>query len=250
MKGQALSSEADTTSAARSSDFELPFTLEDLDRDEAIVEGIAAVYGESRATFLRKAVFGSAALLAGLAAQPASAASPKQDVSTLNFDLVFEFLQSSFYLRAVRDGTVPAMRPERERWARVLGAHEIAHVAILKSVLGGKAVAKPFFDFRGVTESEEAFVRTAVAMEDLTVALLAGQAPHFHDRKLVAAVFSLLTTEARHAAWARRIGGFVPVANAFDEPKDLAQVDRAVRATRFIASRPRTRSGRSPRLTG
>lgn len=245
-----MSSDLDTTSAAQGSGFELGFTLEDLDRDGAIGEGIAAVYGDSRAGFLRKAVFGSAALLAGLAAPPANAASPKQDVSTLNFDLVFEFLQSSFYLGAVRDGTVAAMRPEKERWARVLGAHELAHVTILKSVLGRKAVSKPFFNFRGFTESEAAFTRTAVAMEDLTVALLAGQAPHFHDRKLVAAVFSLLTTEARHAAWARRIGGFVPVANAFDEPKSLAEVGRAVRATRFIASRPRTRSGRSPKLTG
>jgi hypothetical protein len=245
-----LSSEGDTTSAAHTSGLELGFTLEDLDRDEAIVEGIAAVYGDSRAAFLRKAVFGSAALLAGLAAPPADAASPKQDTSTLNFDLVFEYLQSSFYVGAVREGTVAAMQPEKERWARVLGAHELAHVTILKSVLRRKAVTKPFFNFRGVTESEAAFTRTAVAMEDLTVALLAGQAPRFHDRKLVAAVFSLLTTEARHAAWARRIAGFVPVANAFDEPKTLAEVDRAVRATRFIASRPRTRSGRNPRLSG
>lgn len=231
-------------------ELELGFTLADVDRDEAIAEGLSAVYGESRAAFLRKAAFGSAALVAALAAPPAFAASPKHDVSTLNFDLVFEFLQSSFYLGAVRDGTVQAMRPEKERWARVLGAHELAHVKILKSVLGTKAVAKPFFNFRGITESEAAFTRTAVAMEDLTVALLAGQAPKFHDRKLTAAVFSLLTTEARHAAWARRIGGFLPVASAFDEPKTLAEVGRAVRATRFVASRPRTRSRRKPELTG
>jgi hypothetical protein len=245
-----LSSDADAPSPASSSVVELDFTLEDLDRDGAIAERIAHLYGESRAGFLRKAAFGSAALLAGLAAPPAFGASPKQDVSTLNFDLVFEFMQSSFYLGAVRDGTVAAMRPEKERWARVLGAHELAHVTILKSVLGEKAVAKPFFNFRGITESEAAFTRTAVAMEDLTVALLAGQAPTFHNRKLVSAVFALLTTEARHAAWARRIGGFVPVADAFDEPKTLAEVGRAVRATRFIAARPRTRSGRSPKLTG
>jgi hypothetical protein len=245
-----LSSGADAIRPDSSADVELGFTLDDIDRDEAIAEGLSVVFGESRAAFLRKAAFGSAALLAGLAAPSALAASPKQDVSTLNFDLVFEFLQSSFYLGAVRDGTVAAMRPEKERWARVLGAHELAHVTILKSVLGTKAVAKPFFNFRGITESEAAFTRTAVAMEDLTVALLAGQAPKFHDRKLTAAVFSLLTTEARHAAWARRIAGFLPVSRAFDEPKTLAQVDRAVRATRFVASRPRTRSRRNPELTG
>jgi hypothetical protein len=243
--------EAEAQSASPDTGLELEFTLEDLDTDGAIVEGIAAVYGDSRAAFLRKAVFGGATLLAGLAAIPAEAAPSKnRDVSTLNFDLVFEYLQSSFYLGAVRVGTVPAMRPRKERWARVLGAHEIAHVEILKSVLGRQAVAKPFFDFHGVTESESAFTRTAVAMEDLTVALLAGQAPYFQDRKLVSAVFSLLTTEARHAAWARRIGGLLPVANAFDEPKTISEVNRAVRRTRFLASRPRTRSRGRPRLTG
>jgi ferritin-like protein len=246
-----LSNEADRRPASEHSSPELGFTLEDLDRDSAIIEGIAAVYGESRAAFLRKAVFGGAALLAGLAAVPADAAGGKnKDVATLNFDLVFEYLQSSFYLGAVREGTVAAMRPKKERWARVLGAHEIAHVEILKSVLGRQAVAKPFFNFRGVTESESAFTRTAVAMEDLTVALLAGQAPHFRDRKLVSAAFSLLTTEARHAAWARRIAGIVPVANAFDEPKTLPEVNRVVRSTRFLAARPRTQSRRRPRLTG
>lgn len=226
------------------------FTLGELDRDGAFVEGIAAVYGDSRAEFLRKAAFGGAALLAGLAAPPALAAASKSDVEILNFDLVFEFLQSSFYVGAVQAGTVRRMPEAKRRWARVLGAHELAHVKILKSVLGRSAVAKPFFNFRGVTESEDAFTRTAVAMEDLTVALLAGQAPHFHDRGLVAAAFSLLTTEARHAAWARRIAGVVPVASAFDEPKSIAEVDRVVRSTRFIASRPRTGGRGKPKFTG
>ena len=227
------------------------FTLEDLDRDGAIVEGVAALYGESRAAFLRTAVFGGAALLAGLATPSAEGAtSPRGDVLTLNFDLIFEHLQSSFYVGAVRQGTVAKMAPEKRRWAQVLGAHEIAHVKILKSVLGRKAVAKPFFNFHGVTENEDAFTRTAVAMEDLTVALLSGQAPRFHDRKLIAAVFSLLTTEARHAAWARRIAGVIPVARAFDEPKTLVQVNNFIRSTRFLASQPLTLSRGAPRFTG
>jgi hypothetical protein len=226
------------------------FTLEELDADGAFVDAVAAVYGDSRADLLRKAVFGGAALLAGLAAAPALAASNRNDTRILNFDLVFEYMQSSFYVAAVQSGTVRRMAPEKRRWANVLGSHELAHVKILRSVLGRNATARPFFNFRGITESEEAFTSTAVAMEDLTVALLAGQAPHFHDRALVSAAFSLLTTEARHAAWARRIAGIVPVANAFDEPKSIGEVDRLVRSSRFIASRPRTRSRGEPRFTG
>jgi Ferritin-like domain len=224
--------------------------LAELDRDEAILEGIAAVYGESRARFLRRAVLGGAALLGALSAPPAAVAA-RTDTSILNFDLVFEYLQSSFYLSALHVGTVKRMTPEGERWARVLGAHELAHVRILRQVLGSKAKKKPFFDFHGVTESPHAFLRTAVAMEDLTVALLSGQAPRLHNRSLVSAVFSLLTVEARHAAWARRIAGFRPVGQAFDEPKSLDEVGRIVASTRFLAAAPRTkRIGRRPHYTG
>jgi hypothetical protein len=87
-------------------------------------------------------------------------------------------------------------------------------------------------------------------MEDLTVALLSGQAPRFHNRELTAAVFSLLTTEARHAAWARRISGAVPVVSAFDQPKTLREVNDFVFRTRFLASQPLTLSRRTPRFTG
>jgi hypothetical protein len=226
-------------------------TLDSIDEDGAIAEALDGLYGSSRATFLRGAALGSGALLAGLAAPAALAAAPKRDTHTLNFDLVFEYLQSTFYLSAVRVGTVQRMSRERQLWAHTLGAHELAHVRILKSVLGRKAARKPFFNFHGVTEDEAAFTKTAVAMEDLTVALLAGQAPHFHDRGLTAAVFSLLTVEARHAAWARHIVGFVPVAKTFDQPKTLEAVDRVVRGTRFVAStRPKTRGRHRPRFTG
>jgi Ferritin-like domain len=243
-----LSNEADRS--RRELEIGEGFTLEELDRDGALLGGIADVYGSSRAEFLRGAAFGSAALLLGLVHAPDAAAGPRRDIAMLNFDLVFEYLQSTFYVRAIRDRTVARMRPEKRRWAHVLGQHEIAHVAILKSVLGKRAVKKPFFNFHGVTESEPAFTRTAVAMEDLTVALLSGQASRFSDRALTSAAFSLLTTEARHAAWARRLAGFRPVARPFDETKTMDEVARVVRSTRFIAARPRTERRRRPRYTG
>jgi hypothetical protein len=225
-------------------------TLEHIDRDGALLEGITNIYGSSRADFLRGAAFAGTALVTGLALPSEASASPKQDVGILQFDLLFEYLQSTFYTQAVRDRTVVRMRPEKQRWARVLGAHELAHVEILQDVLGKKAPKKPFFNFHGVTESESAFTRTAVAMEDLTVALLGGQAPRFSNPALTSAVFSLLTTEARHAAWARRLAGARPVAAAFDEPKTLSEVGRVVQSTRFVAARPRTGRRAKPRYTG
>lgn len=229
----------------------LDLTLDAIDEDGAIAEALDGLYGSTRASFLRGAALGGAALAAGLAVPAASAGTARHDNHILNFDLVFEYLQSTFYLSAVRVGTVGRMARPKQLWAHTLGAHELAHVRILKTVLGRDAVRKPFFNFHGVTEDEAAFTKTAVAMEDLTVALLAGQAARFHNRALTAAVFSLLTVEARHAAWARHIAGYVPVAQALDRPKTLAEVNEVVRGTRFLASAPRTRSKkRRPGFTG
>lgn len=225
-------------------------TLAQLDADGAIEEALDAAAGSSRAQFLRSAALGSAALLGGLSDTAAASRGPKQDTAILNYALAFEYLQAGFYTEAEAVGTIRAMDAERERWARTLGAHERAHVRILKDVLGRRAAAKPFFDYRGVTEDPAAFTRTAVAMEDLTVALLGGQAPRVANQGLRSAFFSLLTVEARHAAWARRIVGVEPVASAFDPPKTLAQVDRVIRSTRFRVSRPRSEGRGSPRYTG
>src|SRR6185437_13093569 len=142
---------------------------------------------------------GSAAvILGGFLADPAAAAAaarPAADVALLNFDLRFEYLQSSFYSEADRLGTIKRMTHEQRVWAETLGAHERAHVRILRDTLGSAAAKKPFFDFHGVTERPAAFIKTAVAMEDLTVALLSGQTPRLRERRVVAALFSLLTVE-------------------------------------------------------
>jgi hypothetical protein len=239
---------------ARNDDAPFPaLTLEELDRDGALQEDIAALYGDSRAEFLRKAVVGGGALLAALAAPPRLAAktSKANDVKIFQYALNFEYLQSTFYTETERAGTVAAMPENKAIWARTLGAHERAHVAIIKQVLGDAAGKKPFFNFRGNTESEEAFTRTAVAMEDLTTALLTGVTPALHSRALVAAAFSLLTVEARHAAWARHLAGVLPVATAFDQPKPVAEVDRLVASTRFVSTlQPRTTAPAKPKFVG
>jgi Ferritin-like domain len=228
----------------------MTLTLEQLDRDEALLESIAVLHGESRADFLRNAAIGSAAILTTLAA-PARASGAIGDVDILNFGLRFERLQATFYTQADELGTIGKMSARRQHWAEVLGAHERAHVRILKKILGDKAGRRPFFNFHGVTESGESFTRTAVAMEDLTVALLSGVTPRVHDRRLTAALFGLLTTEARHAAWARNIVGTTPAARSFDEPRSLKGVQGTITRTHFIAASPRMTKRRSrPRFTG
>ncbi|HEY7195976.1 MAG TPA: ferritin-like domain-containing protein [Gaiellaceae bacterium] len=228
-------------------------TLAQVDTDGAISEVIAATQGHSRAEFLRTLGIGSATLLTSLAvvgSADAGGPSPKRDTDILNFALTFEFMQSGFYEEADRVGTVDSMDERKRVWAETLGEHELVHVEILKKVLGKKAVSKPVFNYHGVTEKEDSFTRTTVAMEDLTVALLTGQAPRMSTPELRSAFFSLLTVEARHAAWARNIVGVVPVAAAFDNPKTLDSVDGVVRSTHFLSADPKMIAHEAPTFTG
>ncbi len=223
--------------------------LSDVDHDEAITDVIAVLHGDTRAGFLRSAALGGAALLATLAAPPAAEAKVG-DVDILNFGLRFERLQANFYTQAEELGTVRRMSAAKQEWARTLGAHERAHVKIIKDVLGRRAESRPTFDFGSANETDAAFTRTAVAMEDLTVALLAGVTPQVRNRALTAALFGLLTVEARHASWARHIVGSTPAPDAFDRARSLGSVSAAVDRTNFVVRRPRTSSRRRPRFTG
>ena len=223
-------------------------TLADVDRDEVLAEAIDGLCGSTRAQFLRRAALGSTGMLAALAA-PAEAAKVT-DVDILTFGLRFERLQATFYTQAEELGTIRSMPDRKQEWARTLGAHERAHVRIIKQVLGKKAEPRPFFDFGKDNETDAAFTRTAVAMEDLTVALLTGALPHVKNRGLAAAFFGLLTVEARHAAWARNIVGATPASAAFDRPRSIGHVQGVVKRTGFIVRQPKRSTRRRPRFTG
>jgi Ferritin-like domain len=224
-------------------------TLEAVDRDEVLLEAVAELHGTTRAGFLRTAALGGAAMLSTLMAPPAATARVT-DVAILNFGLRFERLQATFYTQAEELGTIASMSRAKQRWARTLGAHERAHVRIIKQVLGPKAGPRPSFDFGEENATDDAFTRTAVAMEDLTVALLTGVVPEVQDRRLTAALLGLLTVEARHAAWARHIVGAAPAPAALDKPKSLADVRGAVARTRFIVRQPKTTAHRRPKFIG
>jgi hypothetical protein len=225
-------------------------TLGAVDRDEALTEAIARLCGPTRAELLRGVALGGAALLATLVLPASRASAAVTDVDILNFGLRFERLQATFYTQADEMGTIRRMSAEKRRWAETLGAHERAHVKIIATVLGPKAGPSPSFDFGNATETDAAFTRTAVAMEDLTVALLTGVTPRLRDRRITAALFGLLTVEARHAAWARHIVGTMPAPAAFDRPRTLHSVRGAVTRTHFVVGAPKMEAHGAPRFTG
>lgn len=220
-------------------------TLAAVDRDDALTAAFAKLHGTTRAAFLRRCVIGSGALLAAAAA-PATAADPsnRQDVSILEFALTLEYLQDSFYSEVVRNNVLTGALADQ---ARIVGGHERSHVETLRQTLGPKAAPRPFFDFRGATESPDAFRRTAVAFEDLSVAAYKGQAPRIYSKPYLASMLAIHSVEARHAAWIRRLAGKLPAPTAFDQPESRGATEALVASTHFIV---RTRSQRSPHLTG
>jgi len=227
------------------------FTLEELDQDGAIQEAMDGVGGDSRAGFLKKTavvgggLVGGGALL-GLLAEPAMAAT-KRDVAIANFALTLEYLEAEFYTEAVRMG---ALSGKTLNFARVVGAHERAHVAALRKMLGRAAVAKPRFNFRGTTEDEAAFQRTAITLEDTGVAAYKGQAPRIDTIAVLNAAIAIHTVEARHASWIRHIAGVSPAPAAFDQPKSMSQILAAVQGTRFLAAAPRVTTRKAPAFAG
>ncbi len=215
-------------------------TLEELDRDGAIQEAAHPVDPEGTATrsdFFRKAALGGGALVAGgvvfggLPALALGAPSKKQDVAILNYALTLEYLETEFYKQA-RAGA--GLSGETARFAKVAGAHEAAHVAAIKKVLGSAAVASPTFNFGATVMSQGAFQKTAVAVEDLGVSAYAGQGPRLKQLPVIQAALAIHSVEARHAAWIRSIIGQNPAPAAFDPARNMQQVLKV--AGGFIAS--------------
>jgi rubrerythrin len=221
----------------------MDFLLDDLDTDGALREA-GENAGISRAGFIGGTVAGA---VAAFAIAPTAEAAANHDVAVLNFALVLEYLQSSFYTEAERS---KALRGKADDAATRLGAVERAHLAAFKKLLGRKAVKRPAFNFRGVTEAERPFLKTAVAFEDLAVAAYKGQAPRLRSKPVLAAAVAIHSVEARHAAWMRFLFGVQPAVNAFDDASPKGEVQRVVAATNFIAARPRTKMRRNPRFTG
>jgi rubrerythrin len=206
--------------------------LEQIDKDGAIQE--------TRGSFLKKAGIGAGALVGGgafMGALPALAgASTKvaaSDVAILNFALTLEYLEAAFYNQAVKGG---ALKGDVAKFARIVAAHENAHVAFLKKALGSAAVKTPNFDFKGTTMNEKKFMATAQVLEDTGVAAYLGQVGNIKSKQILGAAGSILPVEARHAGWIRELNHVSGAPSAFEGGKTKAQILSAVKGTGFITA--------------
>ncbi|MDH3225557.1 MAG: ferritin-like domain-containing protein [Thermoleophilia bacterium] len=228
------------------SDLTPGLNLAEIDPEGALNESIAS--GVSRSGFLR----GLLALTAGAATvvaadQAFGAISRTGDSAILNPLLIIECMQAEFYRRAADSGQLPA---NYARLANEIAAIEAAHVAGLKNALGGAANDDPYLNFRGTTENPMRFIRTAVALEDLSTSTLAGVMDDFESEDNLTTVAAIYTAEARHSAGVRLAAGEHPAPSPVQKWESLPKVRKLLNETGFLTPKPTTVARQSPAFTG
>jgi rubrerythrin len=190
----------------------------------------------SRGRFLRVGVVGAGAvtlgsvLAAGVPRLGLSGTSQARDAEILNYALVLEELTAAFYEQALARA---GLSGELHGFAQVAAGHERAHVDALRKALGPNARKVPRFAFGKAVSSPKRFASTAVELEELAVAAYNGQAANLSKPALKAAA-SIVSVDARHAAWIRAIQDRHPASQATDVAKTRRQVLRQVDRTGFI----------------
>ncbi len=198
--------------------------LESIDSDGAVRDAAEAV-GLDRSDFLRKGALAGGGLVAGGAffslLGPAEAAisrrkSKRNDVRILNFALTLEFLEAEFYRLALANKAA-GDDARLQKFNEVVADHEAKHVSFLKGALGKSAVKKPSFDFGAAVTDRAMFAATSQVLEDTGVSAYLGQAGHILQGPILTAAGTILTVEARHAAWIRNINVSADETTAIDD---------------------------------
>ena len=163
--------------------------------------------------------------------------SSRRDEAILNYALTLEYVQDSFYSEVERIGALSGGLAEQ---AKVVAAHERAHVKAFREVLGSRAVKRPRFDFRGATEDPSASARPRSPSRTSRSPPTRRQAPLIQNRGYLVPALAIHSVEARHAAWIRRLAGDGPAADAFDEPRSKRSTLAIVADTHFVAQDPQS----------
>ncbi len=160
-------------------------------------------------------------------------ASDEDLLSVLNYALTLEHLENAFYRDGLASFTVESFtalgfQPSVVDYIAEIGAHELAHVETLTTVitdLGGTPVAEGVYDFAAAYADPTAFLATAMALENTGVDAYTGAAQYLIDNDdLLTAALTIHGVEARHAAYLNVLNDEDPFPDAFDEPLTPAEV--------------------------
>ncbi len=175
----------------------------------------------SRASFLRAALGGGAVVAGGAAigtaADGESVAAQKRnaDAEILNLFLKLEYAQEAFYRQAVKTGRLEGPLLE---FAQTVVEQEERHAALFKRRLGRRADKRPKSDAGDLVRSPETFRDAAIDLEEAVLGAYLGQGANLSASGL-RRVPTVVSVEARQAAWIRDIAGVDPAPRAADKAR-------------------------------
>jgi hypothetical protein len=190
----------------------------------------------TRSDLLRAALGGGAVVAGGVAigsaggAATMAAPSKDTDAEILNLFLLLERVQEAFYREALERSKLTG---DLRAFAMAAAAQESRHVAFLRERLGNRARAAPRSDFGELLSAPERFRDAAVEFEEATIGAYVGQGGNL-TRDTMAAVITLVSVEARQAAWIRDIAGVSPAPRAADPARKPDAVLADLRRRGFI----------------
>ena len=184
----------------------------------------------SRSAVLRTALVGALAVGGAFGAGSfvgrtgrADAAVGGKDAKILNFLLELEQLQTTFFDRVGRDTRFGA---EVRQFASVTAKQDRAHAKALRTMLGSAAKATTG-DLKADPKTDSEFIRHALELKEAAVAAYIGEAPNLRLDK-IEDLASIVSVEARHAAWIRSIDVVIPAPRAADRSQTASSVVRTL----------------------
>ena len=175
------------------------------------------------------------------------------DISVLNYALTLEHLEAAYYNEGLanftRDMFSESGYPDYiYTLFEQIRDHENTHVSTLESVITSlNATAVPVCNYTFNISDIATFIDVSRALENTGVSAYAGSAKNLSNPDLLTAAATILSTEARHAAFLQYIGNKSPFPNAFDVPLDESEVLSI--ASQFIVACPFSLPKSFPKLT-
>ena len=196
------------------------------------MEGVE-IRGVTRSTFILRGAVAVGAAYGAAAVTPfvsnAFAATATEDVEVLQFALGLERLEAGFYKAALAQAGLTGRIQEI---ATEFGKHEAEHADALTKLitaLGGKPDPAAAVKFK--VGDEDAFLKQAVALEEIGISAYNGAAPAIQSADVLEAAGGIVNVEARHASALRMLADEDPAPVAFD--KALSPDEVAAKVKQF-----------------